>query len=163
MSWDKVEQTVEKGPLGAAKMLFLGVILLMVVGAGVSFFGGILGWFGEAQQVAREEFGPRAMLQKYEWFKNAAASLDAKKKNISVLQSRLAVFEKMGYTNLDRTDKENYQIWTQEVAGAKMSYNNLAADWNSQISKFNWKPFVGDLPAGAEQTLSTEYAPYETE
>jgi hypothetical protein len=34
-----------------------------------------VGWFGEAATVAREELGPRALLKKYAWFKDAAASI----------------------------------------------------------------------------------------
>ena len=63
---------------------------------------------------------------------------------------------------MDRTDKQQQSQWTSEVAGVRASYNSLAADWNSQMSKFHWRPFLGDLPLGAEELLIKEYAPYET-
>lgn len=166
MSWDRVENNITSGPKGALKTVFVGIVLLMVVGFGINIVGGVLGWFGEAQQVAREEFGPRAILKKYEWFKTAAAELDAKKQGIQVLQTRIdslrADYEGVPRREWDRIDKQNMNVWYQEVAGMKLSFNNLAAEWNAQISKFNWKPFVGDLPPGAEETLSKQYAPYIT-
>src|SRR3990172_12847418 len=68
---------------------------LIVIGIGV-VFGGVgwtLGWFREGATVVQEEFGPRAMLQKYEWFKDAAAQLDKKRADISVYQSRFKSME----------------------------------------------------------------------
>ncbi len=149
-----------------AGQIYKVVHILMVLGAGISGVGYVFGWFGEAAKVAQQEFGPQAMLQKYEWFKDAAAQLDKKQADIKVYQGRLdsmkADYEGTKRKDWDRTEKEQFSQWQTEVAGVTASYNGLAAEWNAQISKFNWKPFQGDLPAGASDLLSRQFAPYQS-
>lgn len=170
MSWQKTGKYVEKsaasGPMGSIKILFMGLLIMGVIGLGLNVVGGFFGWIGQAQQVAQEEFNPRAMLTKYEWFKNTASALAAKQQSIYVLEGRVkSLYEDYEGTkrkDWDRVDKQNMNIWRQETAGLKLSYNNLAAEWNSQIDKFHWRPFLGSLPPGAEQVLSSEFAPYQS-
>ncbi len=146
---------VLKGFLG----VLAAIVLLWVVGYS-------LGWFQEAAQVTREEFGPRALLQKYEWFKDASAQLDKKQADIRVYESRLdaleTAYDGVGRTEWDRVDKQQSNLWRVELAGVIASYNSLAAEYNAEMSKFNWRfANVGDLPRGATQTLPREYRPYE--
>jgi len=162
-NWEKYANDVAKSPksaFGVAVKAGLALVLLGIIFSGI---GMVTGWFGEAATVARQEFGPKAMLTKYEWFKDASAGLDKKQANIAVYSTRLSVFDNMTRKDMDRTDKTQQAQWLSEVAGVKASYNSLAADWNSQISKFHWKPFLGDLPPGAEILLTKEYAPYQTQ
>ena len=133
-------------------------MVLSVVGYG-------LGWFSEAGKVVQEEFGPRASLDKYEWFKDAAAQLEKKQADIGVYESRM---KSMDDTYKDRPryqwpreDREQYNVWVSEVAGVKASYNSLAADYNGQMAKFNWAfANVGQLPRGADMPLPREFKPY---
>ena len=46
------------------KWVILAVVVLFV---GLPILGWVMGWFGQAGDVAMEEFGPKAMLDKYEW------------------------------------------------------------------------------------------------
>lgn len=141
-------------------------IIIAIVGImGLWIMGFALNWFGEAASVAQEEFGPRELLRKYEWFKDAAANLDAIGANIVVYNTRLSSL-KEDYGNTprskwDRTDKEQMNLWTQEVAGIRAAYNDLAAEYNAQMAKFNWR-FCnkGDLPEGASIPLPREFKPY---
>lgn len=144
------------------------VIVLMVAGLGVRLVGGALGWFGEAASVAQEEFGPRALLDKYEWFKDASAALDKKRADVGVYDARLrALQESYGAATRSewaREDREQVNVWMSEVAGIKASYNSLAAEYNAQMVKFNWRfANAGELPQGAEMPLPREYKPYTTE
>ena len=129
---------------------------------------GRLRLFGETAQVAQEQFGPRAALKKYEWFKDAAAQLEAKRANIEVLNGRLGAMEE-GYNHASRSewareDREQYNIWMSETAGVKASYNQLAAEYNAQMAKANWRfANAGDLPAGASEPLPREFKPYVTQ
>jgi hypothetical protein len=51
--------------------------------------------------------------------------------------------------------------WNGELDGVKASYNDLAADYNSAMSKANVNfTNVGDLPKGASEPLPREVAPY---
>lgn len=139
---------------------------VIVIGIIVSAIGYTLGWFGEAAQVAREEFGPRATLAKYEWFKDTAAQLDKKRADIKVYANRQKnldeAYKGKSRSEWPRTDLEQYNLWEQEVAGIKASYNMLAADYNAQMAKFNWA-FAerGKLPQGATEPLPREFKPYE--
>ena len=125
-------------------------------------------WFRESKQVAQEELGPKELLRKYEWFKNASSQLDKKQADIKVYQKRITTMSK-DYVDLPRNkwpreDREQYNLWQSEVAGIKASYNTLAAEYNSQMSKINWRfTNVGELPKGAETSLPREFKPYQEE
>lgn len=164
-SWDDYDRAAEKGPFQIG-FLILGTLLVFSVVIGVVGYG--LGWFSEAAQVAQEEFGPRAMLEKYEWFKDAAAQLDKKRADIRVYKSRISHMKEdyKDVKRLDwpRSDREQFNLWRTEVAGVIASYNGLAAEYNSQMAKFNWR-FAnrGELPQGATEPLPREFKPYLSE
>ena len=142
--------------------------LFMVFLFAVGVFGNVLGWFGEAQQVVSEEFGPRAMLQKYEWFKDAKAQLEQKIATVDTLQVRITGLEG-DYAGVSRRlwprdDRQLHGQMTAEVAGVKASFNILAAEYNAEMAKINWAfANVGQLPRGAADPLPREFAPYVTE
>lgn len=163
--WNDYERAAEQGPLSFVLKVVVGFFIVSVF---VGVVGYSLGWFGEAAQVAGEEFGPRAMLQKYEWFKNASAQLDAKRANVEVLDSRMkamqASYQGVLRGNWPREDREQYNVWVSETAGVKAGYNQLAAEYNAQMAKFNWRfANAGELPVGADKPLPREYKPYVTE
>jgi hypothetical protein len=116
----------------------LPFIILIIIG--ISIFGAVSGWFSEASNVAREEFGPRAMLKKYEYFKDASQQLSAKENDIIIYEEKVKSFCS-NIASLDRISRENCSLWMQESAGLKMSFNSLAAEYNSQSNKFNWESF----------------------
>jgi len=164
--WNDLEEQIEKGPKSAFNLaikVILLVMLLVAVLGGISYIGG---FFTETGQVIKEEFGPRAMLEKYEWFKDAAAELDKKNADIQVYQSRLnsmkESYEGLKRWEWGRTDKEQFNLWNQEVAGVVASFNGLAAEYNSQMAKFNWKfANKGMLPQGANEPLPREFKTYQ--
>lgn len=171
LSWEETtvrrtgsgDQGAARGSTAVVLKVFLGVLGVIVL-LGLTGYG--LGWFQEAAEVSREEFGPRAVLQKYEWFKDASAQLDKKQADIGVYESRLdaleAAYDGVGRAEWDRVDKQQSNLWRAELAGVIASYNGLAAEYNAEMSKFNWRfANVGDLPRGATQALPREYRPYE--
>jgi hypothetical protein len=164
-SWQDYEKASERGPMAVVLKVIIG---LLVVGSLVSVLGYGLGWFSEAAKVAQEEFGPRAMLEKYEWFKDAAAQLEKKQADIAVYGSRMTAMSET-YKDLPRQkwpreDREQYNVWSSEVAGVKASYNSLAADYNAQMVKFNWRfANIGELPKGADKALPREFKSYVTQ
>lgn len=49
-----------------------------------------------------------------------------------------------------RDDRELHAVLSGELSGIKASYNSLAAEYNSQMSKMNWRfTNIGELPADA--------------
>lgn len=115
--------------------------------------------------LANKEFGPSALLKKYETFKDMAAALDAKRADIDVAESKLKSMEKryegVAAKDWPRHDSERISVWEQEVAGLKSSFNRLAADYNAAMAKENYR-FCnqGDLPKGADRPLPREFASY---
>ena len=76
------------------------------------------------------------------------------------MDNRIASIDKV---TAQRSDKEQMYVWMSEVAGIKASYNQLVSEYNSQMSKLNWRFCnVGNLPQGATEVLPREYKPYET-
>jgi hypothetical protein len=146
------------------RYVLVGVLIFF----GLWVAGSVFGWFGEVAQVAHDEVGPRALLKKYEWFKEAAAQLDAKRANIEAAKQRsksmASLYGDAPRSKWSREDREQYNLWESEVAGIVSNYNGLAADYNAAHAKLNWKfADVGALPQGAAAPLPREYAPYATE
>lgn len=166
MNWNTVEKTLDSGPRSAGWLIFKWMLALMVAVFVLGMAGRALGWFGEAAQVAQEQFGPRALLQKYEWFKDAAAQLDKLDADIRVYSARVDTISKTyeGVRRADwaRDDRQDWSTATAEVAGVKAAYNGLAADYNAQMAKFNYAfTNAGQLPQGADRALPREYRTYE--
>lgn len=121
----------------------------------------------DGEQTVVDQFKPSELLKKYEWFKDASASLDAKVANLGTYESRFKEM-KTGYGKDSisrgkwaRDDREQYSTWESEYTGVKASYNELAATYNAEMVKFNYKFCnVGDLPKGATVPLPKEYKPY---
>jgi two-component SAPR family response regulator len=119
----------------------------------------------DAQDTAYKEFKPSALLEKYEYYKDASAQLDKKVADIGVYNTRINEL-KIEYTGVARKDwarddREQMSIWQSELAGVKASYNLLAADYNAAMAKFNYAFCnVGDMPKGAETPLPRSYKPY---
>lgn len=148
----------EVGPIGIFFILVIAVL-------GVSFLAHLLGWFGEAADVAHEQLGPRALLKKYEWFKDASAALDSKVANIAAAHRRqrslVDSYEGKSRPKWSREDREQFNLWESEEAGMVASYNNLASEYNAEMVKANWRfANVGDVPAGGAP-LPREYREYK--
>ena len=84
--WQDYKRAAERGPMAIAVKVILSIFVFGVL-ISVIVYG--LGWFGETARVTQEEFGPRAMLEKYEWFKDAAAQLEKKQADITVYDGRI--------------------------------------------------------------------------
>lgn len=149
----------------AAGVGCLGLVALVIIGVLLVGAGHIFGFFSESAQVVKEQVGPRALLKKYEWFKDAAANLDKKNADITVYEGRFkgldVAYKGEPRAKWARDDREQYNIWQSEVAGIKASYNALAAEYNSNMSKINFAFCnTGQLPAGATEALPREFRSY---
>ena len=122
-------------------------------------------YYNDAKDTAFDEFKPSALLKKYEDFKDMSAVLDKKLADLSVYEVRFetmkADYEGVSRTEWAREDREQFNLWSSEMAGIKASYNDLAAKYNSNMAKFNYAFCnVGTLPEGATEPLPREYKPY---
>ncbi len=140
----------------------------LMIAAAFGIVGSITYFASDAASMAQKELGVSALLRKYEWFKDASAQLDAKQADIGVYQSRLSglstSYAGVARSKWPRDDREQYSIWSSEVAGLKANYNDLAAQYNAQMVKINWSfTNSGELPRGASRVLPREYKPYESQ
>jgi len=141
------------------KNLLIG-FLCVVCFLGLIVFSKSCTFIDKSAELALKETDPAVLQKKYEWFKDVKSQLDRKIVDINVYQIKIDNLNKI--QNLSRTDKECLLLWHQELAGIISSYNDLAAQYNSNMSKWNWDfTNIGKLPKGAVETLPREYAPYK--
>lgn len=119
----------------------------------------------DAKDTAFKELKVSTLLKKYEWFKDASSQLDKKIADIAIYDAKMNTISEayVGISRKDwaRDDREQLSVWASELAGIKASYNGLSAEYNSQMSKINWKFCnIGDLPHGATVTLPRDYKLY---
>lgn len=147
--------------------VFALVALAIAALCGIIGLSYAFGWCGEAAKVVQEEVGPRASLNKYMLLKEMHAQLSKKLADIKIAEARLTSLE-TAYKGVPRgqwprDDREAYNQKEAELAGIKMSYNDLAAQYNAKMAEVNWAfANQGQLPQGATETLPREYAPYVT-
>lgn len=111
--------------------------------------------------VVTQELDPRTLLNRYMWFKDAAAMLDKKMADIRLYEQRLAEIQITDTS--PRYIHEQRMQWQTEMLGVKSSYNSLAAEYNAAMAKINWQfANVGSLPVGVAQTLPREFRSYES-
>jgi len=122
-------------------------------------------YYTDAKDTAFKELKASTLIKKYEWFKDASAQLDKKIADIAVYEEKnKSIID--SYTGVKRSewardDREQLSAWMSELSGIKASYNSLCAEYNSQMSKINWRFCnVGELPDGASVVLPREYKPY---
>jgi hypothetical protein len=134
----------------AYTILFFGIIGLFGMGCG---------WFNDGLKTIQKEFAPSAMLKKYEEFKNISGAIDKHRANLEAYQSELddLVLTK----DQSQEDKFYYQQRKSEALGILAIHNDLCAQYNVQMSKFNYRfTNVGDLPQSNLEPLPREYKPF---
>ena len=136
----------------------LAFILVISAAFGAASYG--FGWFSEAGKVAKDEFGPKAALVKYEWFVDAANQVKASDANIKSYRTKMKALESQ-YAGKPRgewarDDRESQTQWASELAGIVANRNNLVAEYNANSKKFNWSFAKTHDPA-----VPTEFRDYE--
>lgn len=119
----------------------------------------------DSRRVIVNEYSASSLLDKYTRFKDMYASLEAKRATIKTLDGKIKSIEDQ-YEGVPRKDwvREDIQTinqWRTEIDGLKASYNNLAAQYNSDMSKANVNfTNIGELPKGATEPLPRSVATY---
>lgn len=149
--------------------IVLGVVGLIGLFITINVVSGIFSFTGsmiqETKKLAVEELSPYVLLKKYSSFKDMYAVLSKKQSDIGIYEQRITSmtesYEGIHRHKWDRTDKEQFNQWQSELVGIKASFNNLAAQYNAQMAKMNYRfTNVGMLPEGASNPLPREFAPY---
>ena len=108
----------------------------------------------DAKDTVYNEFKVSTLLKKYEYFKDLSAAIDKKRADIELYQIEIS-----SYTKED--DRFYVEQRKSELIGIIAMHNQLCAEYNSSMSKFNYRfTNIGDLPEGATEPLPREYKPY---
>ena len=108
----------------------------------------------DAKDTVYNEFKVSTLLKKYEYFKDLSAAIDKKRADIELYQIEIS-----SYTKED--DRFYVEQRKSELIGIIAMHNQLCAEYNSAMSKFNYRfTNTGDLPEGATEPLPREYKPY---
>lgn len=111
---------------------------------------------GDAANVIHKEFGASALLKKYEYFKDLSAAIDKKRADLNAYKVSL-----QDYKVTDKDTRFYYEQSKAEAMGILMMYNQLVADYNAGMSKFNYAFCnAGTLPASNLEPLPREFKPY---
>jgi len=125
----------------------------LIVGALIvlSVIGYALGWFSDAAEVAKDEFGPKAAMEKYEWFINQATNIEKMDQDIVLYQQRVAsvdstyaAYGKDKSTwppDIRTTYNHEKQTAKDDLLAIASQRNNLVKEYNAASQKFNWTPF----------------------
>lgn len=129
-------------------------ILGIIFGFIVSFSA--IRYCGNAAETVHQQFSPSALLKKYEYFKDLSAAIDSKRADLNAYKKNLQDYK---ITNKD--SRFYYEQSKAEAMGILMMYNNLVAEYNAGMSKFNYSFCnVGTLPASNLEPLPREHKPY---
>lgn len=159
---DHAERSSRRSPL----RIFVGLVLFFTVaGLLAAVIRGAASTVRETGAVLHEELGPRALNEKYEWFKDSYAALDAKWATLSQLDSKITRL-RADYTDIprnqwSRVDLASVNLWETERDAILASYNTLAAQYNAEMAKWH-TAFVnaGKLPEGGDGEFPREARPY---
>jgi len=148
-TWTDYEKAAERGPFAIFWKAGAGLLLIACV---LAVVGNVLGWCGEAAQVAHDEFGPRAALAKYEWFKEQSTAIKKMDQDIVLFEHRIKGVD-LQYAPYG-TDRSKWPLDVRlqynhdrsqgrdDLVAVASQRNNLVKDYNAAGSKFNWKPFA---------------------
>ncbi len=126
-------------------------LLAIAAIVGLTIFSHTMGWFNQAANVAQEEFGPRAALEKYEWFKNQAAAIKTAELSRDQFKNSLTKLEN---DQLNTKDIVSMQLMEgrivqarNDLAAFEANLKNLKEEYNAASAKFNWQMFKdNDVP-----------------
>ena len=163
-NWNSLDPENSRGPISWGTRI---IAILFVLGLVIGAFSYVGGWLSEGGRVVQQEVGPAALLAKYSHFKDMYAVLEKKKADISGAQNAVAGFRTDYGNDLSawpRDVRESYGQKKNELLTMKQSYNSLAAEYNADMAKANWRfTNVGDLPQGASDPLPRDVAEYNAD
>jgi hypothetical protein len=155
--WDKDRKEYRQGAHAVIEesrwtlwKTFTRVILPLIAVLGLLSLA--LGWFGEGCRVTKDEYGPKAALKKYEWFKDQASRIDKMDADIALYRARAERVETQ-YIDTYGSDRKSWPPVTQlqyresfsqaldDLAAIVSQRNNLVREYNAQSETFNWSGY----------------------
>jgi len=142
------DSSTEDVKVGRIILYIFGIVVVIGV------LGYVLGIFGEAAQVAKEELGPRAARDKYSWFLQQASAIEKMDQDIKLFEARAEDVDKKYSYDGDISKmpidvrtlyiKEKQQVRDDLIAVVSQR-NNLVKEYNAASENFLWAPFETEL------------------
>lgn len=149
------------------KIIFRVLIIVSILVL-VSYGCSTCSWFANGVAgIVDKELSPGSLNNKYGWFKDAYARIDSFNANIAQLTNKIRSLEGM-YKDVKRTDWassdiSSYNQWLAERDGVIAAHNRLAAEYNSEMSKWHTAfTNAGNLPVGGTG-IPREVQPYTSD
>lgn len=131
-------------------MRYFGWAVLSFIAIGVfALIGHACSWFGEGATVAREEFGPRRAIQKYEWFRDKNEAIRGVKVKVRTAQAEQSAFIASAGPRDKWTfeDKQEAARLSAVLSATRNILAEMVAEYNANAKKFNHATFLAnDLP-----------------
>jgi hypothetical protein len=148
---NEAREVMNEVPWTIGKAFTHMILPLMALSVIVGIIGYGLGWFGEAAQVAQQEFGPKAALTKYQWFIDQQNAIQKMDQDVRMYEARVKkVDDQYATYGTDRSkwppdvrvqyNHENQQA-REDLLAIASQRNNLVKEYNADSEKFNWSPF----------------------
>ncbi len=147
MSYRNEFNNVQKESYWTFKRVFSFFLFAIVA---ISTTGYFLGWFSEAGEVAQDEFGPKAALEKYEWFIDQSNMIEKMDQDVVLWQNKIDSTKSMykSYGEMKNwpldvrvTYNKEISLEQDQLVAVKSQRNNLVREYNAASEKFNWAPF----------------------
>ena len=134
------------------KTILIFICVFMCI---ITFFS-MCNLFTDGIKTVENQYKPSVLLKKYEYFKDLSASIDKKNADIQMYQNEISSMQ-----SNDKDDKFYIQQRKSELLGIISIHNQLCAEYNTAMSKFNYS-FCnkGNLPETNLNPLPREYKPY---
>jgi len=132
--------------------LWVPVVMVLVTAFGVWFAFNAL----NPSTPTTSEFGPKEMVEKYEWFKHTAAQLEKMQEEVLVYEHFMhEMCDSYGSPPLVSIEswaekgRDRFGRWAMEIFDLKRNYDTLARKYNAEMTPRIWK-FIDKLEATKE-------------
>jgi hypothetical protein len=144
-----------------------GVFALVIVGGTALVAGGFIkNWVNDGVATVQKEVAPSAILMKYRLMLSQQNSLEELNANIQIFEKQLDSISASNHgvkrTEWAASDREQYDNIDNAVVASKITFNRLAAQYNSEMKDISWSfANQAQLPDGATVVLNREFVPYQ--
>jgi len=139
MSWENVEKNIEKGPMGLAKMIFYGILIIGAIVVAVNVI------FKPAEILSNVTNADRA-LYNYEYFHNKSQSYKAIKVKVAIATKSVTRFNTEAGPRAEWSyeDKTEYARLNTIADGLLYQCNDIVADYNAKTEQVTRNIFKTD-------------------
>lgn len=141
--WDKTADTIAKGPGGLLKVVLIWVVIMSVIGGGITVGITII---SRPFQVIDKALSADNIIYNYEYFKKQFRDIKAIDVKIEVAKGQKTEFKDMSGEKITWTfeDKTEYSRLSSIASGLEMQRADMVSDYNAKSAMVHRSIFKGD-------------------